>query len=213
MSRTRQLVARVMGVVVLMAGAGHAAGGTVIPISATSNMGNGFGTDLTNTINGSGLASFPSLSAIHSGTSPINSWVSAGTTVGTIDFTLNGTFQINGFSIWNQNNGGPGTAGSTGIQDVTLSTSLNGSTFLPLEHGPTKFAQVTAMTAAPEVFSFAPTSAKVIRFNVTSNYGDVQTGFAEIAFSDVPEPSFVAVLGIGLLPLAARWRRRIRAVS
>lgn len=51
--------------------------GIVNPVSASSTMGGGFGTLLSNTINGAGLASFPSLSANHAATIPTNSWVSS----------------------------------------------------------------------------------------------------------------------------------------
>ena len=88
-------------------------------VTASSTMGSGFSTNIQNTVNGVGLSSL-TLSATHAATQPNNSWVSAGTLVGTIDFNLNGLYTLNGFSFWNQNGGGPGFSGSTGINGVTV---------------------------------------------------------------------------------------------
>ena len=178
----------------------------VSAVSATTDMGSGFGTSLTNTINGTGLSSL-SLTATHDGTIPGNSWVSMGATSGQITFSLGALYQINGFSFWNQNGGGPGAAGSTGIHNVTVLSSTNGTTFNPIAGGPTSFAQVAGATALPpEIFSFAAVSASFIRFQVTSNWGDVQTGFAEVQFSSVPAPASAVIPA--LIGLGALCRRR-----
>ena len=77
-------------------------------------MGSGFGTNIQNSVNGVGLSSL-SLTAAHAGTSPTNSWVSASTLTGAVTFDLGGIFTVDSFSFWNQNGGGPGANGSTGI--------------------------------------------------------------------------------------------------
>ncbi len=83
-------------------------------VTATTNMGSGFGTNLANTVNGVGLSSL-SLTATHDATIPSNSWVSsAGTLTGQITFNLGGLYSVNSFSFWNQNGGGPGPSGSRG---------------------------------------------------------------------------------------------------
>ena len=93
-------------------------------VTATTNMGSGFGTNLQNTVNGVGL-SLLSLMATHAGTIPTNSWVSsAGVLTGQITFNLGGLFSVDSFSFWNQNDGGPGLAGSTGIQCYSQRTAL-----------------------------------------------------------------------------------------
>ncbi|MEO7310897.1 MAG: hypothetical protein ABIX01_10905, partial [Chitinophagaceae bacterium] len=156
----------------------------IIPVSASTTMGSGFGTSLSNTINGAGLASFPSLTAIHSGTIPNNSWVSLDPTLtGSVTFNLGGTFTVTGLSFWNQNNGGPGALGITGIKDVSLQYSTDGVSFLPIPGGPAIFAQVTGNSAGPEMVNFAGVTGSFIRFVISSNWGDPnQTGFAEVAF-------------------------------
>lgn len=154
------------------------------PINVSSNTTGEFGTVLSTTIDGTGLAEFPSLTAEHVATTPSDSYVTDAA-AGFFDFEFDATYTISGFSFWNQNNGGPGEAGSTGINEVTISASTNGTDFTVIEGAPSSFAQVTTAASLPEMFSFDPVDATVIRLEFTSNYGDVSTGFAEIAFNGV----------------------------
>src|SRR5712671_5208659 len=83
----------------------------ITTVTASTNMGSGFGTNIQNTVNGIGLSSL-SLTATHSPTIPGNSWVSAiGILTGNVTFNLGGPFLVDSFSFWNQNGGGPGTSG------------------------------------------------------------------------------------------------------
>src|SRR5262245_12345140 len=146
-------------------------------VTATTNMGSGFGTQLSNTVNGNGLLAV-SLTAPHAPTIPLNSWASSGGVLtGTVTFALGGSFQVNSFSFWNQKAGGPGPNGSTGIRDVQVLTSTDGVSFVALAGGPSLFAQVPTNTGLPEIFTFAPVSATHFQFNILSNYGDAaETG-------------------------------------
>jgi large repetitive protein len=185
----------------------------ITTVSASTSMGSGFGTDIINTVNGVGLSS-NSLTATHAGTAPANSWVSGpGVLTGQITFNLGGVFSVNSFSFWNQNGGGPGANGSTGIRNVQVLYSTDGVIFTALAGGPAAFAQVTGATSLPpEIFSFTAVTATHFRFIVGSNWGDTaQTGFAEVGFngtSAVPEPATMLLLGSGLVGLASRVRRR-----
>jgi len=154
----------------------------VIPVSVFTSFTPELGTDPINTINGVGLDDFPSLTADHEPTTALNSFVGAGTS-GVFDYDLGFFSTIIGFSFWNQNNGGPGAAGSTGIKDVTVQYSNNGVDYLNVPGAPTVFAQVGTGISPPEMFSFTPIDAHYIRIVVDSNWGDVFTGYAEIAFS------------------------------
>jgi hypothetical protein len=188
------------------------AGFVVTSVTPTTNMGSGFTTQLVNTVNGIGLVGgVPSLTALHNPTIPTNSWVStAGTLTGFVDFAFATTQLLDGFSFWNQNAGGPGTLGSTGIRDVSITSSLDGVNYFPVSGAPASFLRITsAAVVGPQLISFAPISARNVRFNILSNYGDTaQTGFAEAQFSAIPEP---ATGGFGFAVLAAvvgSWRRR-----
>lgn len=182
--------------------------------ASTPNMGAGFLTDITNTVNGTGLSAL-SLTATHSQTSTSNSWVSSGAILtGNVIFDFGSTYFVDSFSFWNQNGGGPGANGVTGIQGVAVSTSLDGISYTPLVGGPTQFSQVVGSTAlAPEIFNFAAVNARFFQFTITSNWGDPsETGFAEVGFDAVPEPTTLSLMSIGALALVLRLRaRRVRA--
>jgi large repetitive protein len=186
--------------------AGPAAAALVSAVGATTNMGSGFNTDIINTINGNGLSSL-ALNATHAGSSPSNSWVSLTPAItGQVTFDLGGSFLIDGFSFWNQNGGGPGALGSTGINGVTILGSSDGVTFNPIAGAPAFFAQQpTTVAVAPQVITFGSITVSRIRFQILSNWGDVsQTGFAEVQFNVVPAPA----TGLLALSFAAFLRRR-----
>ena len=180
-------------------------------VTASTDMGSGFGTSLTNTVNGTGLTSL-ALDATHSATTPSNSWVSSNTLVGNIDFNLGSLYDVAGFSFWNQNAGGPGGAGSTGIKDVTIQLSIDGINFSNIIGAVTQFLQVPTSTGLPQLVNFSPVQASHIRFVVGSNWGDVsQTGFAEVQFDSaaIPTPAPIALIGLGLAVLGFSRRKTV----
>ncbi|MCB9212100.1 MAG: proprotein convertase P-domain-containing protein [Alteromonas sp.] len=164
-------------------------GTPIVPVTATTALPSEFGTDINNTINGNGLDAFPSLTANHGATVPTNSWVTS-TLSGTIDYDLGGSYLVDGMSFWNQNGGGPGANGSTGIQGMALYYSTDGISYNPLPGAPTAFAQVPGSgPEAPEMFGWTAIAASFIRLEITSNYGDAFVGYAEIVFSGLPNPA------------------------
>ena len=67
----------ITGAVVCLGVCPLAAGDIILGVTASTDMGSGFGTDIQNTVNGVGLpGGIPDLNALHEGTSPANSWVS-----------------------------------------------------------------------------------------------------------------------------------------
>ena len=187
----------------------------ITTVTATTNMGSGFGTNVQNTVNGVGL-SILSLTATHAGTIPSNSWVSSSNFfTGHITFDLGGQFSVDSFSFWNHNSGN----GSTGIQNVQVLFSTNGVDFTLLPGGPTVFARAIGVDLPPQIFSFTAVQATHFRFIVLSNYGDIfHSGFAEVGFNGVtngvhaiPEPTTMLLFGTGLAGIAAKMRRRRQA--
>ena len=153
----------------------------VNPISATTSLTPAYNTSILFATNGNGLDSFPSLTANHYPTVPLNSVVYAGT-AGSIDFNLGNAYLINGLSFWNQNNGGPST--TIGIDSVNFFASTDGINYTIIRGAPTNFLEVLVDTAAPEIFTFPNVGATHIRMQVFSVHGSpVNLGFAEIAFS------------------------------
>lgn len=183
-------------------------------VTATTNMGSDFGTDIANAVNGVGLSAI-SLNATHDEVTPANSWVSQQVTTGQVTFNLNGSYTLAGFSFWNQNAGGPDISGATGLRDVQVSTSINGSTFSNwFNHSFTKVE--TGDMSLVEMVSGTAVNANYVRFNILSNWGDVnQSAFAEVQFDSgtapIPEPETYAMMlaGLGVLGLVARRRKSL----
>lgn len=208
-----------VGITGMLSAPAHAA--LVNGVTASTDMGAAYITDIRNTVNGVGLSSLD-LNATHAPTSPRNSWVADfGRTTGTITFNLHALYNLAGFSFWNQNAGGPGPIGTTGIKGVTVQTSTNGINFSDLLGGPTQFSQVASSFSLPEKFSFAPTSASIVRFLVNSNWGDSSTtGFAEVQFDGkptataVPTPALLpGLIGMGVAALRKRKREGVEQPS
>lgn len=153
-----------------------------------------------NTVDGSGLSEL-SLTATHSATLASNSFAGFASLPDSVVFDLNGTYRVSGLSFWNQNDGGPGALGSTGVKDVTFEYSADGgSTWTALPGAPTQFAQETGPTSSAQTASFTPVVANAIRMTISSNWGDSFVGFAEIGFNYVAAtvtPTSVTVAGEG----------------
>ena len=186
-----------------------AAAARISTVTASTTMGSGIATNLVNTVNGVGLDAL-TLTANHASTIPTDSWVSAtGTLIGNVDFNLGGAFLVTSLSFWNQNDGGPGAAGVTGIRGVDIFySSDNGANYNLWAGDVAQFNQVTLSgPVGPQILSAAAVSATNFRFVVLSNWGDTdQTGFAEVAFdgSNVPEPATWGIVGLSLLALVIR---------
>jgi hypothetical protein len=198
--------------VILLMLAGTANAALITGVTATTDMGSGFDTNIANTVNGAGLSSLD-LTATHAGSSPSNSWVSSQVTTGSIIFDFGQSFLVDSFSFWNQNGEGPGSLGSTGINSLNILYSADGISFASLFGNLSTFALVPDnLNLSPEIFSFSAVDARYFRFDVLSNYGDTgQTGFAEIAFNGtttVPVPAAVWLFGSGLLGLIGIARRK-----
>lgn len=199
--------ARVTLVAALATAGVNAQASLITGVTATTNMGSGFGTQLVNTVNGVGLSSL-ALDATHSATIPSNSWVSSGTLTGSITFDLGSLFSLDGFSFWNQNAGGPGPTGSTGLALVDVLYSADDIAYSAWFSD--TFTRITTGGGGPQLFNPVDVNARYVRFNVRSNWGDAsQSGFAEVQFNSatVPEPATLVLFGVALAGLGLARRR------
>ncbi|MEL6330906.1 MAG: hypothetical protein AAFR38_14765 [Planctomycetota bacterium] len=193
-----------IGPIAIAATAGLATGQAIItPVNAVGPVGFS-GSNVLHTIDGSGLSGPASAAATHSATVPTNSYA-AGFAAGplVVVYDLGGVFSVNGGLLWNQNAGGPGPNGITGVASVFFEGSLDGVNFFAL--GNANFLQEMGGISAAQGFAFAGANTAFVRLTVNSNHGDtVNSGLAEIRF--IPNGSAAALLGFGGL-VAARRRR------
>ena len=180
--------------------ASHAS--VVTGVTASTNLGTNFGSNITHITDGTGLSSY-SLSATHNAGTTGNAWVGR-STVGTIDFNLHGSYALTTLAVWNLNANFP----SYGIKALTISSSIDGITYTSLAGAPTVFAMGASNTSElAEIFSLGvATTASYVRFSVASNYGGAAAAMSEVMFdttpiaTTVPEPASLALVGFTLQP-------------
>ena len=197
----------------------------------------GFGGALaneTNIINGSGLsgplaADESNLATVtHAGVSlsgsgnawatidagsPGGDWFTAGENDGDVvfEFDLGAMYNVDSFAAWGYHFG---VNNGNSIKEVTLDFSTDGGT----TYGSSQAINVD-FPSSPNlatIVDLTATNANYIKMTVTDNhFGDAaggdRVGIAEIRFTSataVPEPTSLGILGLGVLGLVARRRRR-----
>jgi hypothetical protein len=135
-----------------------------------------------------------------------------------ITFDLGAAYTIQSMHVWNYNaadfNGF--TYRERGIQDLTISGSLDGVVYTPL--GLFTFAEAPGTDGyLGEDVNTGAFLTRFVRFDVISNYSPdgfaFSVGLSEIRFSEsvaaVPEPTAMISCGIGgAMVLGVGWRRR-----
>jgi len=200
---------------VLVASSAHAV--LITPTGVTLNAGAEF-FPISQVTDNSGLTAPFDLTVTHAASGGGNSWVSDGSgpdyfTAGVVPvmtFALNNLFSIDEANVWNYFQAGNGNQ----ARDITIEFSAGG---IGGVFGNATSITLAADTGASQTFTFAPVTANAIRFTVTDNYfgllggGGDRVGLAEVKFSGqslIPEPSTMLLLGMGLVGLATRRRRR-----
>jgi hypothetical protein len=206
----------------LLCGAAPPARAGVIlqPATASTDMGTAIGSP-NNVINQSGLsapytsgvtdfAAYIASNPTHNSSDARNAWGSNFGATGNFDFDLGGTYAIGAFALWNYGGGLPQNVVGFDLLAADNAAFSNPTTLGSFTANPDT-GRYTAVL--PEVFTFTPTSAAFVRMHITSNNGSRYTIFGEAAFSAqataVPEPSSLALLGVGACGLMGyAWRRR-----
>lgn len=187
------------------------------------------------TVNGAGLDT--SATPPEHDNTPGNMWMSLNNDGIVISedylvFDLGEEHRVDGFRIWNYNEGygEPANWTNRGIKDLEIFVSstdnaVEGSTT------PTPGATVTQLTDPSDsdtTFTFAEApgtngyqgvfidvtdfTARYIRFDVSNNHadqtGDGFVGLSEVRFHAVPEPGSMSLLGLGGLALFSRGQRK-----
>ena len=182
--------------------------------------------DAVFTIDGSG---FDEVNGFHSTAANNTMWTTAGNIAGEpgspdplpvhITFDLEDNYVLSSLKVWNFNDA---TALTAGAKDATISvadseggafTSLDSFVFDPAPgNAAVDFGQVIDLSSFP-----AAENARLVRFDITTNYGFTHAGAALVGLSEVrfdgvvvPEPSAVVLSCMGLfgLTLCGRHRRR-----
>ena len=204
MGRTIQLA--VACVAVLIATAVQVKASTIAGVTATSSLGTFGPYSLSNLTNGAGLTPSISTTATHS-TLFSDMWLndSAGTDscLGgcNLTFDLGGTYSLSDIAIWQYDYD---DVQNRGVKDFTLESSSDGISFTSLLGTTTlSIAQVLPIINEPaQIFSLGNTTASHVRLNYLNNYGAPDlTGLSEVQFvgeTAIPEPSTIAMFGIGL---------------
>jgi hypothetical protein len=190
------------------------AGVILVPSTTTSDQAAQFGTATGNVVNQSGLSiaytpgvtdfdSYLALGPTHDGGPVANVWLFDGVNAN-FDMDFGTAVTLDAIAIWNKND----VFGTSGFNllaadNAAFLGAVNlVSSSLALQPTPTPF----------ERFDFATTTNRFFRIQILDNHGASFTGLGEVAFSaaQVPEPSSMALIGVGLA-FGALVRRARRA--
>lgn len=137
-----------------------------------------------------------------------NEWFSAeGTQRGSITFDMGEAYKIDKFALWNED--------SQGIFYFTVSTSLTGDDWGFFGSGQLFRASDTDHDTSygPDIFTLSSTTlAQYIRIDVLNVFpnalnGTMSATIGEVAFSTVPEPIALLLLGTGIIGLVGIRRK------
>lgn len=190
---------------------GHAAPITGVTTSTSYPFQVEVGTLPSQLSDGSGLSSY-SLDAVHEVGTPSNAWAYLeffGRPIsGSITFDLGASYLLDAMAVWNWNAYWP-----FAVQNLTVEFSLDGLSYAAVAGTPEVLDAVPDLQPnMAEVFAL-DTTARYVRFNITSSHGGDGFGLSEVMFSgtavtqQVPEPSTLLLTALALAGLGGmRWR-------
>ena len=210
--------------------AGSASAAFISGVTATADSVLNATFDPANTVDGTGMddGNAGLQSALHTNANGSTGWITA---VGTItdvtyEVNLNGSYELDEVAIWNYIQDAFDTRNS---KDITISTSTDGINFVDLadtnggtigthtltqafpEGPPNQFGDTAIDQPVSDIIDLGGVTATHVRFFIHNGYtgssGDVVIGLNEVRFYEVPEPSSLALLGLGGLMVVRRRRQ------
>jgi hypothetical protein len=205
--------------------AAQAADVIIVPTNAVASTSYGSGRTPIRAIDGSGLSDtlvnttgdpVPVNWEGHNNSQSPSMWQSAPfVNAATITFSLPGTvsgqpYSITGLHIWNYNE--YYWTENAGMKDVIISYSADGTSYtaLPSVQFATNDNSNTYTGQTIMLASALPEGTQYIKFQNTSNWGNPNyVGLSEVRFiaTAIPEPSTLALVGLGSMLMAVRRRR------
>ena len=223
---TTLLTASLTVVSVLQSVATEASAAYISGVTATADSALSAAFDPQNVVNGVGMddAGAGLQSALHTNGNATTGWISAIGALSdvTFDVDLGSTFVLDEVAVWNFTQSFDGGQ-NRGSKDVTISTSIDGVTFVAIADINGGTIGTHTLTQAPnvhpgnvpqavsDIFDLGGVSASHVRIFIHNAYGtgtgnDVVLGLNEVRFYDVPEPGSLALLGIGGIAMLRRRR-------
>ena len=178
-------------------------------VVASSELSAGY--EAINVINGNGLNAPGDETATHGAGNGVGTmWLSSNSenTIGAfITFDLGSEMDLDGAWIWNYNQDSHGGRGYLNYDIYVGGSGDSAATTLLLE-GASITREAGGSPVSAQFEAFSASDVQYVKFVSQSTGGNNVIGLSEVRFSQVPEPSAVALFGLGGLGLLARRRRQ-----